>query len=73
MLSLATRAFAEPAGLPALLDLADACFAVALAAWLLAVAFAISHRAADLRARGGRSRLSRQPPRLPPGRRHRIT
>lgn len=51
MISVATRAFAGPAGLPALRDVADACFVVAFAAWLLAAAFAAAHRAADLRAR----------------------
>jgi hypothetical protein len=51
MLSVATRAFAGPAGLAALRDVGDACFAVAFGAWLLAVAFATVHRAADLQAR----------------------
>lgn len=53
MLSVATRAFAGPAGLPALRGVGDVCFAVALAAWLLAAAFAAVHRAADLHARRG--------------------
>jgi tellurite resistance protein TehA-like permease len=51
MLSVATRAFAGPAGLPALRDVGDACFAVAFAAWLLAAGFAAVQRAGDLHAR----------------------
>ncbi|MBS1879568.1 MAG: hypothetical protein JST31_08650 [Actinobacteria bacterium] len=59
MLSVATRAFAGPAGLPALRDLGDACFAVAFLAWLLAVAFALHQRVGDLRARGRGTRPDR--------------
>lgn len=53
MLSVATRAFAVPAGLATLRDVGDACFGIAFVAWLLAVAFAALHRAADLHARHG--------------------
>jgi tellurite resistance protein TehA-like permease len=56
MLSVATRAFAGPAGLPVLRHLGDACFAVAFAAWLLAASFAAVHRATDLRSRSRKPR-----------------
>lgn len=50
MISVATRAFAEPSGLAALRVVADVAFAVALAAWLLDGAFSVAHRSCDLRA-----------------------
>jgi tellurite resistance protein TehA-like permease len=50
MLSVATRAFARPTGLAALRDVGDVCFGVAFVAWLLAVWFAVAHRAQDIHA-----------------------